>query len=236
MVQARTEELAASNESLQRLSEQLLHAQDEERRRIARELHDSTGQVLAALSLTISAMQRDSQGGDFHKFAECKAMIAMATEEIRNLSYLLHPPLIDEVGLGSAVVEYAKGFEKRSGLKIQVEIAEDVGRLAENREIVLYRIIQEGLGNIHRHSGSATASVRIFCVGNDVVLEIADHGRGMPAGSNGTLDFGVGIRSMKERLRPFGGRLRIESNGFGVKLKAEMPRGVELEMAAAQSA
>src|SRR6202011_2552841 len=148
----------------------LLKAQDEERRRIARELHDSTGQVLAGLSMLIGQMQKESSTANLAKFEQCREMIGTAATEIRNLSYLLHPPFIEEIGLAAAVAEYAAGFAKRSGLNIQVEISPEVGRLSENIEITLFRIIQEALGNVHRHSGSTAAVIRILCLENDVVL------------------------------------------------------------------
>jgi signal transduction histidine kinase len=222
-VEQRTEQLASANESLQRLSAQLIKARDEERRRIARELHDSTGQVLAALSMTLHKMQKDSSVVKSEKFTECVEMIDSATAEIRNLSYLLHPPLMDEVGLASAVEEYAQGFAKRSGLSINVEVSPELGRLDENREIALFRIIQEALGNIHRHSGSLTATIKIFCLERDTVLEVRDHGRGMPSNSGDEMSFGVGIISMQERLREFGGSLRIESNQEGTIVRATLP-------------
>jgi PAS domain S-box-containing protein len=223
-VQERTAELAYSNESLQRLSGQLIRAQDDERRRIARELHDSTGQVLAALAMNLSQMQKDSSPDNLRKFEECRELIASAAGEIRNLSYLLHPPLIDEVGLASAVAEYVQGFQKRSGLSVQFEISEEVGRLDGNREITLFRIIQESLGNIHRHSGSSTASANIYCVQNDVVMEIRDHGRGLPNNADGRSSAGVGIKGMQERLRPFGGTLHITSGTTGTCVKVTLPR------------
>jgi signal transduction histidine kinase len=235
-VQERTAELASSNESLQRLSGQLIRAQDDERRRIARELHDSTGQVLAALSMILSQMQKDSSPANTRKFEECRDLIASAASEIRNLSYLLHPPLIDEVGLASAVAEYVQGFQKRSGLTVQFEISRDVGRLDGNREITLFRIIQESLGNIHRHSGSSTATVKLFCLENDVVLEIRDQGHGLPNGSDGRSNAGVGIKGMQERLRPFGGTLRITSDGTGALVKVVLPRALSLSLAADQKA
>ena len=223
-VQQRTAELAYINESLQKLSGQLIRAQDDERRRIARELHDSTGQVLAALAMNLSQMQKDSSPANLRKFEECRELITSAASEIRNLSYLLHPPLIDEVGLASAVAEYLQGFQKRSGLSVQFEISKDVGRLDGNREITLFRIIQESLGNIHRHSGSSTANVKICCLQNDVQLEIHDQGRGLPDKADGGRSSGVGIKGMQERLRPFGGTLRITSDTTGTCVKVTLPR------------
>jgi PAS domain S-box-containing protein len=220
----RTAELASTNESLKILSGQLIRAQDDERRRIARELHDSTGQVLVALAMTLNQMQKESSPANAPRFQECRELIGSATSEIRNLSYLLHPPLIDEVGLPSAVAEYAQGLEKRSGLSIEVDVSKELGRLDGDREITLFRILQEGLGNIQRHSGSAVASIKIFRLDDDVVLEIRDQGKGMPKNAGAAGNFGVGIRSMQERLRPFGGHLRIESTSAGTNVRAILPR------------
>jgi signal transduction histidine kinase len=206
------------------LSCKLIKAQDEERRRIARELHDSTGQVLAALSMTLGQMQRESSAASLGRFEECREMIAKAASEIRNLSYLLHPPLLEELGLASAVMEYAQGFAKRSGLALDVDISQEVGRLEGNLEIALFRIVQEALGNIHRHSGSAVASIKVFIHANNIVLEIRDQGHGFPFHAGETANFGVGMNSMQERLRPFGGRLQIDSTASGTNVKATVPR------------
>jgi signal transduction histidine kinase len=214
---------AQAEATLIELSGRLMRVQDDERRRIARELHDSTGQVLAALGMNLNTMQLDSSSENYAKFAECINLISSASSEIRNLSYLLHPPLIDETGLRTAVEEYAHGFGKRSGLQITVGISKDIGRLEGNREIALFRVIQESLGNVHRHSGSPTASIRIFRLGQDVVLEITDQGCGLPSGSEGKLKSGVGIRSMHERLRPFGGDVSIKSTGSGTVVRAVLP-------------
>ena len=179
--------------------------------------------MLAALSMNLNKMRRSSSPENFAKFAECIDLISRASTEIRNLSYLLHPPLMDEFGLRSAVMEYVEGFESRSGLKIAVDVSRDVGRLDGNREIALFRVIQESLGNVHRHSGSLTASIRIFRSGEDLVLEIGDQGRGLSGGAEANLKSGVGVRSMKERLRPFGGDVSIESTGSGTTVRAVLP-------------
>jgi len=220
-VKQRTDELAESNGSLQKLAVQLMKAQDDERRRIARELHDSTGQVLVALNMTLRQMRKDSTPAHLRQLDECRELVTSAADDLRNLSYLLHPPLIEELGLASAVTEYAEGFEKRSGLRIEVEVSQQLGRLERNCEIALFRIIQEGLGNIHRHSGSPTARITIFYSDDkNVVLEIRDQGRGLPGDK---VNFGVGIRSMQERLREFGGTLNIESSDKGTSLRAVLP-------------
>jgi signal transduction histidine kinase len=228
-------EIESRTSQLQQLTGNLLSAQDDERKRIARELHDSTGQALAGLSMTISQMHKDASGANLRRFEECTALIATAASEIRNLSYLLHPPLMDELGLPSAIEEYVQGFVKRSGIRIQVEIPKELRRLEGNREIALFRIIQESLGNIHRHSGSATATLRIFCLDQDIVLEIRDQGRGLAAGSD-KKNTGVGIRSMQERLRQFGGTLQIESNEAGTSVRAVLPQQSSSSMASRRTA
>ncbi len=209
---------------LTELSGRVIQAQDDERRRIARDLHDTTGQALAALGMNLAQMEGNSSPANADKFAECMQLISSASAEIRNLSYLLHPPLMDELGLGSAIEEYATGFERRSGLKITVEVSGDVGRLQGNREIALFRIIQESIGNIHKHSGSPTASIRLFRDGQSVVLEIIDQGRGIEHREGAGFKYGVGLRSMQERLRPFSGTLDIESSAAGTKLTVILPQ------------
>lgn len=234
-VRQRTEQLASTNESLRMLSARLLRAQDEERRRIARELHDSTGQSLAALSMNIDQMERQSSAANATRFEECRALLTSATTEIRNLSYLLHPPLMDEIGLAAAVIEYANGFAKRSGLTVEVEVSPDLKRLEADHEIALFRILQEALGNVRRHSGSRTAFVKIAWLDEDVVLEVRDEGRGFKIDSS-QVPTGVGIRSMQERLRPLGGSVEIESNGAGTTVRASLPRHASPRLAAAKSA
>jgi PAS domain S-box-containing protein len=235
-VEERTAELAQANKSLQALSSRLIKVQEEERRRIARELHDSTGQALAALTMTLNRLQKESSAVHLSVFEECVELVNTVTADIRNLSYLLHPPLIDELGLPSAVREYAQGFQNRSGVCVQVEVSQQVGRLGEDREIALFRIIQEALGNIHRHSGSSVANIAIFCDGQNVVLEVRDQGRGLPVVDDKQTNPGVGIKSMQERLRPFGGNLEIKSTNTGTTVRAVLPAPARLEMALGESA
>jgi signal transduction histidine kinase len=232
----REAQLKSSEKAWQILAGRVIRAQDDERRRIARELRDSTGQVLAALSVNIRQMQKEGSPGDSSQFEECRELAATASAEIRNLSYLLHPPLMDELGLAAGLSLYAQGIEKRCGLKVHVEVAADLGRLDANREVALLRIVQESLGHIHRHSGCATASVRIFGLGKNAVLEVRDQGRGLPIASGDIKALGVGIRSMQERLRPFGGNLQIESNETGTIVRAVLPRHSSLGLAAAKTA
>src|SRR5579863_5437809 len=223
-VAERTKQLAAANCSLHLLTGQLMQAQEIERRRIARELHDETGQVLAALSMTIDGMLKRSSAADRTGFVQCKEFINLAISEIHNLSYLLHPPLMDETGLSSAVAEYVRGFEKRSGISVQVDVSEKIGRLEQDHEIALFRVIQESFVNIHRRSGSRTATVALDVVDSAVVLEIRDHGKGFPATPGDSTHSGLGIRSMQERLRNFGGTLQVQSCESGTTIRAQLPR------------
>ena len=238
VVADRTAQLSAANESLlgetwertqgektlHELSGQLLNAQDDERRRIARDLHDTTGQTLAALAMTLAQMQPEMSLKNAARFGECVGLVSAASAEIRSLSYLLHPPLMDLIGLGAAIREFVSEFGKRAGTHITVDVAKDLGRLEGNREIVIFRIIQEGLANVHRHSGSATANIKLRYSGQNVILEITDQGRGLQLDSEGKAKYGVGIKSMQERLRPFRGTLEVTSSARGTKLTAILPR------------
>jgi len=238
VVADRTAQLSAANESLlgetwertqgektlHELSGQLLNAQDDERRRIARDLHDTTGQTLAALAMTLAQMQPEMSLKNAARFGECVGLVSAASAEIRSLSYLLHPPLMDLIGLGAAIREFVSEFGKRAGTHITVDVAKDLGRLEGNREIVIFRIIQEGLANVHRHSGSATANIKLRYSGQNVILEITDQGRGLQLDSEGKTKYGVGIKSMQERLRPFRGTLEVTSSASGTKLTAVLPR------------
>ena len=238
VVADRTAQLSAANESLlgetwertqgektlHELSGQLLNAQDDERRRIARDLHDTTGQTLAALAMTLAQMQPEMSPKNAARFGECVGLVSAASAEIRSLSYLLHPPLMDLIGLGAAIREFVSEFGKRAGTHITVDVAKDLGRLEGNREIVIFRIIQEGLANVHRHSGSATANIKLRYSGQNIILEITDQGRGLQLDSEGKAKYGVGIKSMQERLRPFRGTLEVTSSASGTKLTAILPR------------
>ena len=222
-VQQRTLELNEANRSLGELSARLLHLQDEERRRIARELHDSVGQTLAALAMNLSSV-----GADIERFAKTARVVADSTAlvndmstDIRTISYLLHPPLLDEAGLSSALSWYIKGFSERSKIEVSLEMPDDFGRLPSELETAIFRVVQECLTNIHRHSESQVAKIRITHAHNDVRIEVQDKGKGIPpekyssivSAPSGTP--GVGIRGMRERLRQLGGSLEIHSDGRG---------------------
>jgi PAS domain S-box-containing protein len=226
-VQERTAELKSANENLRDLSTRLLKLQDEERRRLARELHDSVGQILAALSMNIGVVRAQSHKLDSHgvrAISEMAQMLEHASKEIRTISHLLHPPVLEMAGLATALRWYADGFSERSKIKVDVEIPSDFGRLSDDLELAIFRIVQECLTNIHRNSGSATAAIRIRQEGSRLVVQVLDNGKGIPKEKQGQLTesgrTGVGFGGMRERLRQLGGTLEIQSRGNGTVINA----------------
>jgi PAS domain S-box-containing protein len=228
-VQFRTQELERRNSELRELSGRLLESQDVERRHIARELHDSAGQTLAALGMSLARLAQDAKNNPDQLtkgIRDAEGLVQHLTQEIRTTSYLLHPPMLDEVGLSSALSWYVQGLAERSGLQIALKVSENFGRLPSEMELLIFRLVQESLTNIHRHSGSKTALIRIEREGNNVQVSVEDQGSGMSPErlaeiqSRGT---GVGIRGMRERVRHFLGDLVIESNGSGTKVYATLP-------------
>jgi len=212
----------------------LLKAQDEERRRIARELHDSAGQTLAVLGMSLAQLVRRAEGTAPELAKEGTAIEAMVQQlhrEIRTTSYLLHPPLLDESGLASALTLYVEGLAERSHVAITLDVADNVGRLPSDMELAVFRLVQECLTNIHRHSGSKTAHIRVARERDSVRVEVQDDGKGisperlLEIQSHGA---GVGIRGIRERIRQFHGEMKIESNGSGswVIVSIPMPREV----------
>ncbi len=229
-VQARTQELEQKNAELRKLSARLLQIQDEERRRIARELHDSVGQLLAAISMNISNVSREKgklSTSAASAVSENMKLVEQVSNEIRTLSHLLHPPLLDEIGLLSALKWYIEGFSERSKIRVTSDIPSDLGRLPRDVELSLFRIVQECLTNIHRHSGSLTAFVRLARSRQGVTLEVKDEGRGFsPNGEtivSGSETPGVGLRGMRERVRQLGGQFEITSSGIGTLVFARLP-------------
>jgi len=227
-VQQRTSELEHRNLEVQELSSRLLQAQDEERRRISRELHDSTGQLLTALNMNLARLIDEL--GPSHPEAnrilgDTASVVEEMSRQLRTMSYLLHPPLLDEAGLVSAVKWYVEGFAKRSTIEVRLELPEDLGRLPQDMEITIFRLIQESLTNIHRHSGSKTATIRVVRREQDVQVEIADEGKGFTSADSGsqTPRSGVGILGMKERVRRFGGSVDIFSSKAGTCVRAKLP-------------
>jgi PAS domain S-box-containing protein len=220
-------------ESLRILSGRLLKSQDDERRRIARELHDSAGQLLTALGMNLDRLEsgavKTSEPRSRTILRESRSLVTELSTELRTISHLLHPPLLDEVGLSSALRMFLEGFTERSKIKVDFKIPEDFGRLPQDLETAIFRVVQECVTNIHRHSGSPVANIRITRDTSQVCVEVEDKGKGIPAEkrsameSTGTL--GVGIRGMRERLRQLGGRLEInpEGNGTGTVMVARLP-------------
>jgi PAS domain S-box-containing protein len=220
-----------ADEQLRRLSGELLRLQDEERRRIARDLHDATGQDLVALATTLSQL-RDaipSTGRKLRKLAkQCQGLADRCIREVRTLSYVLHPPMLDEAGLEDAIRHYADGFTERTGIEVELEISPRLGRMNPDAEMALFRVVQESLTNIQRHAGSFQAKIRIERAPGKITLEISDKGSGIPGNlrrQNGKLSFGlgVGIPSMHERVKLIGGQLEIESSSSGTTVRVTLP-------------
>jgi PAS domain S-box-containing protein len=217
-----------SEESLRHLSARLLRSQDEERRRIGRELHDSAGQYLAALLMNLDTLignASDANPAMRLKLSESLELANQCSAEIRTLSYLLHPPLLEDSGFGPAVRWLVEGYSKRSGIHVSIEIPPELGRLKADVELALFRVVQESLTNIHRHSHSKTASIRMAVLEDTAVLEIRDQGVGIPPQKLESVAraSGVGIAGMSERLRDLGGSLQISSDSDGTAVMVSIP-------------
>jgi signal transduction histidine kinase len=228
-VQERTVELDTVNKSLRDLSARLLQLQDDERRRIARELHDSVGQLLAGLTMNLSAVRADIDrlGKTAAALIDSEALVQEMTQEVRTISHLLHPPLLDEAGLASAVRWYTDGFAQRSKIKVDLDLPANFGRFSPELETAVFRIVQECLTNVHRHSGSSIAKIRLRHLDGQVLVEVEDEGKGIPPEKREAMESagmpGVGIRGMRERIRQLGGALEITSNGNGAVILARFP-------------
>ena len=217
--------------SLRQLSQRLLKLQDEERRRIARELHDSTGQCLAAVKMNLDTVKKEAGklGPAARKALEGSLSLSgKCADDVRTLSYLLHPPLLDEVGLVPALRWYTEGFAQRSGIKIDLDLPQELTAFSQDVATAMFRIVQESLTNIHRHSESPTARIRLASEKNHIILEVTDEGRGIspdalagPDGGIGTL--GVGIAGMRELVRQLGGKLQIMPGDPGTVVRASLP-------------
>jgi signal transduction histidine kinase len=203
--------------------------QDEERRRLARELHDSVGQLLAALAMNITAVKSEAHKlsrETAKRIAENATIVDQLSSEIRTLSHLLHPPLLDEVGLSSALHWYVEGFAERSGIAATLDMQERMERFPADMEIAIFRAVQESLTNVHRHSGSPSCAVKVFQHQNDLHVEIRDQGRGIPNEKRVALTSsggGVGLRGMQERIRQLGGTLTISSSENGTTVVVTLP-------------
>jgi PAS domain S-box-containing protein len=221
-----------AEEELRNLSGRMLNLRDTERRRLARELHDSAGQLLVAATVNLSLFEEhlgnvEPEAARF--LSESNKLIAQALSEIRTISHLLHPPLLDEVGLTSALRWYVDGFSERSKIKVELRLPENLGRLRRELELAVFRIVQEGLTNIHRHSGSTTAEIAIEKSRELLKLRVQDHGKGInqqPAGASENqkrVTHGVGIRGIQERVRQLGGQMLIRSGDWGTAIECEFP-------------
>jgi two-component system NarL family sensor kinase len=215
---------------LEKLSQRLLKVQDEERRKIARDLHDTTGQTLAALQISVSSLQNrwKDDPKSLAIISDVAQLADKALDEIRTLSYLLHPPLLDEVGFACAAEWFIEGFAKRSGIDIRAEISPSRERLPKRVEIALFRVLQESLTNVHRHSGASQASIHFQYEAEAVILEVRDFGKGIPEERLRLLhglsaETGVGLAGMRERLHELDGKLEIESDGRGTSMRATVP-------------
>jgi PAS domain S-box-containing protein len=224
-VKERTSELDHAQERLRMLSARLLQMQDDERRRIARELHDTAGQILIALSLNLTPVEeelRKTNSGLVGQIGESLRLIEELSRDLRTMSHLLHPPLLDEAGLQSAVRWYVEGFAERSKIEVDLRLDPGLRRLPGELETAMFRIVQECLTNIHRHSGSSSASIVITGDTRNVTIEIRDQGKGMSM----PIRAGVGIQGMGERVRQLGGHLEIESGSGGTRVTAIFPTNV----------
>lgn len=229
-VQERTVELEAANSSLRELSHRLLVIQDDEHRRIARELHDGVGQLLAAIAINISLVNLEADKLSKRSkdaLTDNGSMVQEIIRSIRTISHLLHPPLLDESGLASALSWYVDEFGERSGIKVSFQCSPELGRLSSEMEIAIFRIVQESLGNVLRHSQSKTASVVLDVAGGYLNLVVRDEGIGIPVERQHQLKTGsragVGLRGMRERVRQLQGTLQVQSGPEGTEIAVIMP-------------
>lgn len=226
-------------QELRVLSGRLLTIRDEERRRWARELHDSVGQLLVGVTMNLSLLERQlaPTPAKMKFLGECSRLTAEALREIRTISYLLHPPMLDEVGLASALRWYVNGFSERSQIKVSLETPEALGRYRRELEIAVFRIVQEALSNVHRHSKSESAQITVTASPRQLRLKVEDHGKGMSLPIFGLEKDddnipGVGISGIRERVRQLGGQMQIRSGEWGTVLEVFFPVGESASQAA----
>jgi len=224
-----------SEESLRHLTSRLLHVQDEERRKFSRELHDSLGQYLAGVKMNLEMFARTNPADDL--LAAIK-LLDQSISETRTISHLLHPPLLDEVGFSSAAKWYLQGFSERSGVEVKIDVPDNLGRLPRDLELGLFRVLQESLTNIHRHSKSSKAEVSLQSLSEKLILRVKDYGNGIPRDlltnfQTKGMSFGVGLSGMRERVRQLNGQLDIQSNSSGTVVTVTFPRVAEATLATA---
>jgi two-component system NarL family sensor kinase len=214
--------------ALRNLSAKLIRLQDDERRRIARNLHDSLGQHLTSVKMNLDTLSRSAAPNQAEALSAALESVERSIVETRTLSCLLHPPLLDEVGFASAARWFTDEFAKRSGIEVKLELPDGIDRLPESIEIALFRILQESLTNVHRHSGSSSVEIGLTVTENQALLSVRDFGRGMPArlGQGSDLNgshFGVGLSGIRERVTDLGGSLNIESDSHGTAIIVAVP-------------
>jgi signal transduction histidine kinase len=221
--------LRQQRNQLRTLANRLMHVQDDERRRIAKMLHETTAQDLAALKMLLARLNRSAdrfREDERNAIAESISLVEQSITEIRTVSYLLHPPFLEEAGLVSALQWYAGGFAERSGINVDLDLPESVERLPLETETVLFRVVQESLTNIHRHAGSETARIRLRRDPEMLVLEVEDRGHGIPNASLKRITSGgggVGIAGMSERIEQLRGRLEVTSSDHGTTVRVRLP-------------
>ncbi|HWF40104.1 MAG TPA: ATP-binding protein [Candidatus Acidoferrales bacterium] len=224
-------ERSQAEEAIRKLNVRLLQVQDSERRKVARELHDSIGQIFAAMKMNLSMLDGQltlTPEARAHMVSEFHKLLEMGITETRTLSHLLHPPLLDELGLASAAQWLVDGFSQRSNIQVTLELPKKLERMTQETELALFRVLQEGLTNIHRHSGSKTATVRVEQRATTVTLTVVDRGLGMPLSiletfRRSSAGLGVGLAGMRERVLELGGNLDIDSDGTGTTVRITLP-------------
>ena len=214
------------------LSARVMRAQEQERKRISRELHDSIGQYLTAVNFTLGSLQdRESLDAETErKLKECAELVRTCMKEIRSVSYMLHPPLVDLLGLAPALRNYGERFSQRTGIRLDLDLAEEMQRLAPDTEIAFFRVAQECLTNVEKHSETKSARLRLARENGHMVLEVEDYGVGVAPGllerlERGTTAGGIGLLKMRERVHELRGKFQVTSNGKGMKVRAEIPHG-----------
>jgi signal transduction histidine kinase len=221
-----------AEEAVQRLSGRILRVQDEERRRVARELHDSIGQIFAVLKMNLEMISRTFSVADPQRtrelLAESTGALEVGLSGARTLSHLLHPPLLDEMGFCSAAKWLADGFSRRGKVQVKLEVPDGLTRMPQEVELALFRILQEGLTNVHKHSGSQVVEITVWASSSTVSLRMKDFGKGIPADviesfKKSPAGLGVGLAGMRERIRDLGGRLELKSDGNGAIIEATIP-------------
>jgi len=224
--------LSESESSLRKLSSHLLRSQDEERRRIGRDLHDSLGQGLVALKMSLDSLAQATppETEASSQLAECRRVAESTIQELRTISYLMYPPMLDELGLKAAITWYIDGFSQRSQIATTLEVSPDFARFSPDVEVTMFRVLQESLTNVHRHSGGTTAEVRLSYYKEGFAhMEVIDHGRGIPqevlegAGQDASKALGVGLRGMEERVRQLGGSFQVISGPKGTTVAISIP-------------